>query len=345
MHAVERSRLPPQAGAGKRDSLLSTGQGRCRRPASLMKVLSTIVQVARGATVLVALTANTILLSLVLFVCSIAKLLAPTASALNHIRRFLAKLPVLWISVNNGVFALMRVTRWDIEVPSGLKRDGCYLVVSNHQSWADVVVLQRSFNRRLPFFRFFVKSALIWLPFLGQAWWALDMPFMKRYSKDELARRPELKGKDLENAHLACEKFRDMPVAIMNFPEGTRFAGAKRGSGDGAYRHLLEPRIGGIGQVFYALGEELDALIDVTIVYAGTGRAANPTLWRLVSGQIPRVLVRARQVEIPAALRGRNFRTDLEFRRDLEAWVERLWRAKDELLAAGNMERHGLYMS
>jgi hypothetical protein len=207
------------------------------------------MQIARGVVVLVVLSVNTILLSLVLFVCALAKLLSPNAATLGRVRRFLAKLPVLWISVNNALFALMRITRWDVEVPRGLSSKGCYAVISNHQTWADVLVLQRSFNRRLPFFRFFVKESLFWLPVLGQAWWALDMPFMKRYSKELMARRPELKGKDLENARTACEKFRGMPVAIMNFPEGTRFSEGKRMGRESSYRNLLEPRIGGIGQV------------------------------------------------------------------------------------------------
>jgi len=275
---------------------------------------------------------NTALLASVLFVCSIAKVLAPKGASLNRVRLFLAELAVNWISVNNGVFALMRITEWDIELPEGLKRNGCYLVTSNHQSWSDVVVLQRCFNRRLPFFRFFVKSTLIWLPVLGAAWWALDIPFMKRYSKEKLAQYPELKGRDLENARRACEKFRNIPVAMMNFPEGSRFSISKRDSQNSFHQNLLEPRIGGIGQVLYALGEELDTLIDVTIVYRG-GDGTAPTLWRLVSGQIPRVVVRARQVQIPQQLRSKNFRTDLDFRQDLERWVSQLWLEKDELIS------------
>lgn len=279
------------------------------------------------------LALNTVLLSLVLFLCSFAKLLAPPGAPSRRVRRFLAKLPVLWIAINNGMFTLMRITAWDTEIPTGLKRAGSYLVISNHQSWADVLILQRTFNRRLPFFRFFVKDSLIWLPFLGAAWWALDMPFMKRYSREQLEARPELKGRDLENARKACEKFREIPVAMMNFPEGSRFSTGKRDHLEGSYRHLLEPRIGGIGQVLFALAEELDALVDVTIFFAGRGDRPPPSLWEFVSGQVPRVVMRAREVAIPDGLRGRNFRTDVEFRGQLERWISGLWREKDELIA------------
>jgi len=230
---------------------------------------------------------NTVVLTVTLCVLAIGKFLAPSPVALNRIRKILAGIAEAWISVNNRVFSLHRGTQWDIEIPPGLNREGCYLVSSNHQSWVDILVLQRTFNRRLPFFRFFLKNPLIWVPFLGTAWWALDMPFMQRASREKMARRPGLKGKDLENARKACEKFRDSPVAMMNFPEGTRFSAEKRNRGKSPYQHLLVPRIGGIGQVLYALGDQLDALIDVTIVYPEMGRTGlAPTFWELVSGQM-----------------------------------------------------------
>jgi len=277
---------------------------------------------------------STIVLTVTLCILSISKFLVPAGPALNAVRKFLAGLAVTWISINNFVFTALRLTKWDIEIPQGLNRNGCYLVSSNHQSWVDVVVLQRCFNRRLPFFRFFLKSPLIWVPFLGQAWWALDMPFMQRASREKLARRPGLKGKDLENARKACEKFRDIPVAMMTFPEGTRFSPEKRDDRNSPYKNLLLPRIGGIGQVLYALGDQLEALIDVTIVYSqGEGSVTAPTFWQLVSGQIRRIVVRVEQREIPKQLRGRNFRTDREFRRELESWVNQFWLEKDGLIS------------
>jgi 1-acyl-sn-glycerol-3-phosphate acyltransferase len=301
--------------------------------------------VVKGVSALLIMTVSTIVLTVALCILSIAKFLVPQGAALDFVRQFLAGMAVFWISINNAVFTVFRLTinnavftvfrltKWDIEIPDGLDRNGCYLVSSNHQSWVDVVVLQRCFNRQLPFFRFFLKSSLIWVPFLGVAWWALDMPFMQRVSKEQLARRPGLKGKDLENARKACEKFRDIPVAMMSFPEGTRYSALKRDERNSPYQNLLQPRIGGIGQVLYALGDELDALIDVTILYPGGGdEYVAPTFWQLVSGQIPRIVVRAHQHEIPSQLLGRNFRTDGDFRRELEGWANQLWREKDNLI-------------
>lgn len=280
------------------------------------------------------ISVNTIVLATLLCILAIFKFLAPTRSSRNAMRRVLTALAEAWISVNNSLFSLYKRPVWDIRIPDRLDRKGSFLVSCNHQSWVDILVMQRCFNRRLPFFRFFIKSQLIWVPFLGIAWWALDMPFMRRHSRDKLLRQPSLKGKDLENARKACEKLRNIPVAMTNFPEGTRFSVRKRDHQKSPYRYLLQPRIGGLGQVFYALADQLDALIDVTIVYPQTRNGGPaPTFWQLLTGEIPDIVVRAESREIPPGLLGRNFRTDRGFRSELEAWVSELWREKDELIA------------
>ena len=298
-----------------------------------MVSLSTLRDTAKGCLSLLAISINTIVLTTVLCILAIPKWLAPTESIRDFFRRHLAKLAELWISVNNGILSLYRQPEWDLQIPPGLDRKGCYLVSCNHRSWVDILVLQRCFNRRLPLLRFFLKRELIRVPFLGVAWWALDFPFMRRDSKATLERRPGLKGRDLENARKACEKFRNIPVSMMNFPEGTRFSVGKRDRSGSPFHNLLQPRIGGMGQVLYALGDQLDALVDVTIVYPREDSAARaPTFWDLLTGRVPQIVARARQRQIPANLLGRDFRADPQFRRDLEAWMTRMWEEKDVLI-------------
>lgn len=287
--------------------------------------------VIKGIAALLLLCVSTVGLTLVICLLAIGKLLAPNESSRDQVRKTLARVAEAWVSINNFGLSLYRGTTWDVQIPDDLDYRGCYLVNCNHQSWVDIPVLQRCFNRRLPFLRFFLKSQLIWVPFLGAAWWALDFPFMKRVSRERLARQPGLRGKDLESAREACEKFRSIPVAMMNFPEGTRFTASKRDSTESPYHHLLKPRIGGIGQVLYALAEPLDGLVDVTIVYQGPSAAA-PNLWELVTGRVDRIIVRAELRDIPAGLRGRNFKTDPGFRHDLKNWVEQSWSEKDRLI-------------
>jgi 1-acyl-sn-glycerol-3-phosphate acyltransferase len=298
-----------------------------------ISIFNTIADTLKASTALLAISINTIVLTLTLCVLAIPKWLAPAGPVRDFFRRELAKIAELWISINNLILSLYRQPEWDLEIPDNLDRKGCYLVSCNHRSWVDILVLQRCFNRRLPLLRFFLKRELIRVPFLGMAWWALDFPFMRRDSKSELARRPGLKGRDLESARKACEKFRNIPVAMMNFPEGTRFTERKRDASKSPFRNLLLPRIGGMGQVLYALGDQLDALIDVTIVYPQVGQTASgPTFWDLLSGRVPRIVARAERRDIPAHLLGRDFRADPQFRRDLEAWMTQMWEEKDALI-------------
>src|SRR5699024_11884010 len=174
-----------------------------------------------------------------------------------------------------------------------------YLVISNHQSWVDIAALVETFNGRTPYFKFFLKKELVWVPFLGLAFWALVYPFMKRYSREVLDNHPELKGKDLEITRRACEKFKDMPVSVVNFLEGTRFTPAKKARQQSPYESLLRPKAGGVAFVMAAIGDNLDALLDVTVVYASDQA---PGFWDLLCGKVPRVVVDIRNYQLGPAL-------------------------------------------
>jgi 1-acyl-sn-glycerol-3-phosphate acyltransferase len=293
-----------------------------------MSLAQTWLSHLKGTVVGAAIGTNTVVLTTVLCLLSVFKFLTPAGAIRNNVRRYLAKLAELWISVNHVIMSVYRGMQWNIEIPEGLNAKGCYLVNSNHQSWVDILVLQKAFNQRLPFLRFFLKQQLIWVPFLGIAWWALDMPFMRRHSRGAVSRNPGLKNQDLENARLACEKFRGIPVSMMNFLEGTRFSKAKRDAQKSRWQNLLKPRIGGIAQVLFALGDQLDSMMDVTIVYPDGA----PTFWEYISGRVRRIEVRARKLQIPQSLRGKNFRTDPAFRKELEAWVSAIWDDKDRAI-------------
>lgn len=293
--------------------------------------MRTLAKTLRGSFILAFMGLNTVLHGAVLLPASLLKALTPAGRWRNRVRSMLARIAESWIGVNNGLLALDRGTTWDLELPEGIDVGGCYLVVCNHQSWVDILVLQRAFNRRLPLMRFFLKRQLIWVPILGLCWWALDFPFMRRATKEQLARRPELRGRDLASARRACEKFRDLPVAMMSFPEGTRRAGHKRHR-EGDYRHLLAPKAGGVGQVIFALGDQLDGCVDATLAYRGAFPDGAPTLWQLVTGGVQRITLRADCVPIPSTLVGRDFTEDREARQALQAWLTERWRRKDAVL-------------
>ena len=269
---------------------------------------------------------NTVVLICPLLVFALLKLVLPGRG------RDYASWAVMWVAetwseIDKAIFALCIPTQWDIRGVENLRKDTSYLAVSNHQTWVDIPALIESLNRRTPFFKFFLKKELIWVPLLGLAWWGLDYPFMKRYSKAFLEKHPELKGKDLEITKAACELFKRQPVTVVNYLEGTRFTEAKRQEQQSPYRYLLKPKAGGVAFVLAALGEQLDALLDVTIVYPGNKA---PGFWDLLNGSISRVIIDIQVRELDPALWAGDYENDPEFRQTVQAWVNQLWVAKDQ---------------
>ncbi|HEY4583554.1 MAG TPA: acyltransferase [Lysobacter sp.] len=233
-----------------------------------------------------------------------------------------------WIGFNGWLIDRFTGTRIDVEADADLRIDGHYLMLANHQSWVDIIAMQKVFNRRIPLMRFFLKRQLFWVPLLGLAWWALDFPFMGRYTKKQIARRPELAGRDIEATRRACEKFRAIPVSIVNFVEGTRFTPAKHARQGSDYRHLLRPKSGGVAFVLDAMGKGLHAILDVTLAYP-EGR---PTLADLLSGRIREIRMHVRQRPIPAELLGGDYQNDRAFRVRFQQWMNGLWHEKDAQL-------------
>ncbi|XBT44273.1 acyltransferase [Pseudomonas viridiflava] len=269
---------------------------------------------------------NTLVLICPLLVFALLKLVLPGRG------RDYASWTVMWVAetwseIDKAIFALCIPTQWDIRGVENLRKDTSYLAVSNHQTWVDIPALIESLNRRTPFFKFFLKKELIWVPLLGLAWWGLDYPFMKRYSKAFLEKHPELKGKDLEITKAACELFKRQPVTVVNYLEGTRFTEAKRQQQQSPYRYLLKPKAGGVAFVLAALGEQLDALLDVTIVYPGNKA---PGFWDLLNGTINRVIIDIRVRELDPVLWSGDYENDPEFRQTVQAWVNQLWVEKDQ---------------
>lgn len=265
-----------------------------------------------------------------LFALAICKLLVPIRRVRKLLTRCLMVIGEGWVGFNSIIFSVGNSTAWDVRGLEGLRRDHWYLVMVNHQTWVDIVALQTVMNRRIPFLKFFIKQQLVWFPFLGLAWWAMDMPFMKRYSKSYLAKHPEKKGKDLEITRRACGKFRNAPTSVINFIEGTRFSEEKRLQRHSPYRHLLTPRAGGIALALSSMGEMFDAILDVTIVYP-TGPVS---FWELMCGEFRQVIMDIRKRPIDAWLYQGNYEDDREFRKRFHHWLAETWEEKDERFTA-----------
>jgi 1-acyl-sn-glycerol-3-phosphate acyltransferase len=292
--------------------------------------------VLQGTIVILIVAVSTTVITAIIFVLSIFKLLAPAGRARNAMTHWLSSLGELWVSINKAMTWLNR-DMWDIRLPDDLDHKGRYLIFCNHQSGVDILALQYCLNRKAPFGRFLLKQQLIWVPVLGVAWWALDMAFLRRYSKQQLPQDPALRGKDLENAARACEKLKHIPVSMITFPEGTRLSEAKREQQNSPFKHLLRPRYGGVGQVLYSFDDALDCLIDVTIVYPD----GTPSVWHFVSGQVKNIIVDIRLRTIDEAIRGRNFREDSDAKYQLNNWLNQIWEEKEAYISHTLESRQG----
>jgi 1-acyl-sn-glycerol-3-phosphate acyltransferase len=165
---------------------------------------------------------------------------------------------------------------------------------------------------------------------LGIAWWALDMPFMKRYSPSFLAKNPHMKGKDLETTRRACRKFHDTPTSILNFIEGTRFSEKKREERKSPYRNLLQPRAGGFAMAVSSMGELFTSVVDATLIYPeGPAR-----FWDMCCGSHVRVIVDFRERSLEDWLIAGDYEHDREFRRRMHRWLSDVWDDKDALIDA-----------
>jgi 1-acyl-sn-glycerol-3-phosphate acyltransferase len=293
-------------------------------------MLSFLPPALRGVIALLLLVLNTLFWCALLFALSLVKLVLPLPAVRVRIDPLLNAIATRWIACNSGWMRLTQRTVWDVQGVAELRYAGWYLVNSNHQTWADIFVLQHVLNRRIPMLKFFLKQQLIYVPVIGLAWWALDFPFMKRHSAAALAKDPSLREQDRQTTIRACRKFALVPTCVMNFAEGTRFTAAKHRAQGSPYRHLLKPKAGALALALNAMGEQFHSLLDVTIVYPGGA----PNFWQFLRGDARCIVVRVRQLPIPRDFCAGDYTVDAAFRSAFQDWLSQLWADKDREIGA-----------
>lgn len=269
---------------------------------------------------------NTITGMIPLTLLAIVKVLVPITGCRRLCSAAIVWIAESWAEMCKRIFALTTRTRWDVRGVASLDPQQSYMIVSNHQSWVDIPALIQALNRKIPYFKFFLKKELMWVPLLGLAWWALDYPFMQRHSKSYLKKHPEQKGADFEATRASCEKFKGTPVSLMNFLEGTRYTDEKRERQSSPYQYLLRPKSGGVAYALQILDGQIRHVLDVTVVYPGQ---SVPGFWQLVTGQVPLVVVDVKHRVLDDALLQGNFEEDPEYRKRFQAWALALWEEKD----------------
>lgn len=283
-------------------------------------------------------------LRLVLFVLLVIVNTAITAVVVGLLALFRAVLPFrlskvfltrlangqfwLWATFNLWMLNTNNKIEWTIEGEDELSRDQWYLMMSNHISWADIVIVSSVLKNKIPMTKFFLKYELLYVPFVGLACWCLDMPFMKRHSREFLIKHPERRNDDFDAINKACEKFSYVPTTLVNFVEGTRVNEGKLATVRTPYQHLLKPKTGGVAFALNAMGDLLDGIVDVTLAYPDNQETP---FTDLLKGRLTRVVVHVKLHPMDENVSGDYF-NDKTFKRRFHKWLDSQWKEKDEVL-------------
>ncbi|WJG09894.1 acyltransferase [Aliiglaciecola sp. LCG003] len=267
--------------------------------------------------------------ALLITLLGLIKLLLPfglVAAALTPVMHFLM---FAFGVVSVKMIRLTNKVDWQCEIDSQLNKNHWYLMMANHLSYLDIILLIDFAAKRIPAPKFFLKKELIWLPFVGLGAWALDMPFMRRYSREYVEKNPHLKGKDIETTRKSCRKFQRTPTTVINFVEGSRYTAEKHQKKASPYRYLLPPRAGGVAFTLAAMGELFTNILNVTILYPDNTK--HPMM-DMLSGKLTKVIVHVDVLPVSEQVVGDYF-NDETFKTNFQLWLNDVWLQKDKLIA------------
>ena len=276
-------------------------------------------EIARGCIAFLVIALGAIFWCVTLYVIGIAKLITPFHFMKPILGGWMDAMITGFTATNAVLIKVLRVTRFTINCPEGMSNRKAWAVIaSNHQSWADIIVLQTVLLRHLPPIKFFTKRELIKVPFIGLAMWLLRFPYVLRFSKEEGATNPELFESNKQAMSRTAETLTERPVSLLMFLEGTRFTPEKRARQESPFTNLLKPKIGGLGFALDSLQANISCMWDCTIIYEDSA----PGFWDFWCGRCRNVYV-----EISAVPVDENFKTDLK--NSVHEW----WQNKNERIS------------
>lgn len=268
--------------------------------------------------------------------------LIPIYSVQRASARWCVRMARGWAGANQKLYRLLHPVKnphayGNVEFNGSLDPGKSYLLISNHQTWADILILFDVFHGKVPFLRFFMKRNLLWLPLVGYICWAMDFPFMKRHSAKDIAKNPNLAKEDLETTRRICQIYRLDPVTVVNFVEGTRFSENKRKLGGDSFQHLLKPKSAGVAFTLNAMGEQFAGILDVTLDYVPT---KDNLLWSWLKGKQAEVRIAVQVLPVPAELVAGDYAQDPHHRMAVQQWIGQIWQSKDAQLQQWHRTKH-----
>lgn len=288
------------------------------------KVLRTL----RGIFFMTLIAIWMVIISLFVLICAGFVFIIPWKKWRHQGMKFLLELPVWWMDLNHIILQANSRKKLDMYGSDPLKPKGWYLMISNHRSWLDILIIGIFFNRKIPLLKFFMKKELLWtLPIAGVDCYILGYPFMERHSPSEIRRNPDLRNKDIQTTKRSCEKFKHFPTTVINFVEGSRFREYRKLTQHSPYKNLLRPKAGGIAIVLKEMAEHLEGIINVTIYY----EPHDISIWEFVCGNFEKIHIRYEVLPVTEDLIG-NYYEDRKFRIHFQKWLNDLWKKKDDVI-------------
>ena len=287
--------------------------------------MNNLVENFKGVICFLILLTNT----LVLVPLGIIKFLIPIKSLRISFTKMIIKIGEIWISVNSIWVLKILNPKIQIKGFESLNKNEWYLTTSNHQSWADIFMVQMLTNRKIPMLKFFMKHVLIYVPVIGICWWALDMPFLKRYTKEQIKKNPKLKGRDFKEMRKSLNHYSLHPVSVFSYAEGTRFTHKKHAAQESPYKNLLKPKEGGMALALSVI-PSIKFLIDITIIYESPKRS----FWDYLCGRLKNIKIFVKKIEIPKEFLNEKLAEDDRLRTNFKAWLNNIWKDKDDLISA-----------
>lgn len=274
-----------------------------------------------------------------LFLLALLKLVIPIQKIRSYLYVLMTRIYVIATRTDDQLLWQIMGIHLEVRGLEHLHPDKLYLVLANHQSWADILIMQSlfSFKNHIP--KFIAKKQVLYLPLVGLICWAYDYPIVKRHSKKEIQARPDLRGTDRKALQSSLRRFHETPGSIVNFAEGTRYSSSKAKRFHSPYRFLLSPKTGGIFVILQSIGDQLHEILDLTLAYD----CPKLGFWDFLSGKCRRVIVQVRHIAPDQTFGKAKHNPKNVSLTEVAEWIQRIWEKKDqtylELRAELNQDR------
>lgn len=280
---------------------------------------------------------NCIVIATPIMILGIIRFILPIPFLIKIIEKCNLALYRVWVFDNSLILRLTNRITWHITGDPIPYIDNSCVVISNHLSWADIIILCCVFRGHIPTTKFFMKHSLIYIPFVGLACYALGMPFLRRYSREKLLKDPKLRQADINTTKKACRRLALSPSSLINFVEGTRYTPVKAKLARSQYKHLMPPKAASVAIALGEIGKDIDYVFNTTLAYPENCYPRKPFI-DMINGRLKDVYADVRIIKTSPEITG-DYLGDKEYKHAFTMHLRDLWNEKDERIAA-MLEEH-----